>query len=230
MQMLVSCGTDGGGLTLINSYKIDVPEPSGLSFDANQEALFTVSDKTNNIYKLSLEGKLLKTIECDADDLEGITYSKTDNTIWIADERKRKLKQLNIDGNTLKSFKIKVKAKKKNAELEGLTINNLSGNLLCLNEKKPGLLIETNQNGEVLEKHKLDFAKDYSGIYHDAETNNLWIVSDKSMTITQCDMKGNILNNYQTDIESMEGIVVDSNKKLIYVVSDELQKLFVFQY
>ncbi len=215
---------------LVNSYKINVPEPSGLSFAADNKALYTVSDKTNMIYKLSLDGKLIEKINTTAEDLEGIVFDNTDTSIWIADERKRNLLNVDLKGKTLKSLNLDIASKKKNSGIEGLTINKNTGNLLCLNEKKPGLLIEADKNGKILKTDNLDFAKDYSGVYHDAQTDNLWIVSDKSMTITRLNTKGKIEYTYQTEIESMEGIVLDTKNRLMYIVSDELEKLFVFKY
>ncbi len=215
---------------LVNSYKISVPEPSGLSFAADNKSLYTVSDRTNKIYRISLEGKLIEEINCTAEDLEGIVFDNSGTNIWLADERKRRLINVDLQGKTLKTFDLKIDSKKKNSGIEGLTINKNTGYLLCLNEKKPGLLIKVDKTGNIAETHKLDFAKDYSGVFHDAHTNKLWIVSDKSMTITRFDANGKIEHTYQTDIESMEGIVVDSQKRLIYVVSDELERLFIFKY
>ena len=48
-----------GTLELINSYDLDVPEPSGLSFGTDKNTLLTVSDHTNQVYELDL------TRECD---------------------------------------------------------------------------------------------------------------------------------------------------------------------
>ena len=40
-----------GTLELIDSYEVDVPEPSGLSFGPDNETLLTVSDHTNQVYE-----------------------------------------------------------------------------------------------------------------------------------------------------------------------------------
>ncbi len=231
--LISSCGAGSKkeSFKLLTSYKIDVPEPSGLSFGADNSVLYTVSDRTNEIYKLSLKGEILANIPTEAKDLEGISYCRTDNTIWLADERERKLLKVNLEGKTLKSVNLNLtESTKKNSGIEGLTIDYKTGNMFCLNEKKPGLLIKTDNNGTVLEKNKLDFAGDYSGVYHDAKTNELWIISDKSMTITRFDSQGNLMHTFQTDVKSMEGIVVNSQDKIIYIVSDELERLFVFAY
>ncbi len=230
---LIACNSDDnseGEFTLLSSYDIEVPEPSGLSFTADKRSLYTVSDKTNKIYQLSLTGELIQAIDCNAEDLEGITFNGNDTTIWVAQERDREIMQLNMKGETLQKFKLDIEKRKKNSGIEGLTINTKNGEMFCLNEKKPGLLIKFNQNGEILDNKKLDFAKDYSGIYHDAKTKKLWIVSDKSKTITLLDKKGKVEKSYETDVKSMEGIVVNSKKRLIYVVSDKLEKLFIFKY
>jgi DNA-binding beta-propeller fold protein YncE len=48
-------------LELLAKYKIDVPEPSGLAIDQSGSALYTVSDNTNKVYKISAQGEVIRT-------------------------------------------------------------------------------------------------------------------------------------------------------------------------
>lgn len=215
-------------LKLISSYELDVPEPSGLSFTAGQVALYTVSDQTNKIYKISFQGKLLSTINCEGTDLEGICFNSLENNIWVVEERTRSLLNTDLQGNTLQRISLDISAQDENKGLEGITLNAANGHFFCVNEANPGLLIELDENQQIINETVLNFAADYSGIFYDNETDNLWIVSDESSTITRCDLKGTTEKTYHLGINKAEGIVVDSKNNLVYVVSDSAEKLYVF--
>ena len=215
-------------LNLISSYSLEVPEPSGLSFTSGKTALYTVSDHTGYIYKISLQGKLFSTIKCDATDLEGVTYNEETKNIWVVEERNRKLLKLDLQGNTLSQVSLNISGNDDNSGLEGLTINPKTGHFYCLNEANPGLLVELNENKQVINEHPLDFANDYSGIYYDTKIDSLWVVSDESSTVTKCDLQGNAEKTYRLGINKAEGVVVDSKNQLVYVISDSAEKLYVF--
>ena len=217
-------------LNKIASYKIDVPEPSGLSFSEDSAVLYTVSDKTNKIYKISLKGELLSIINCKASDLEGICYDINNKFIWVAEERNRKIVKLDTAGNIINETGLKIQANDENKGIEGITINLQNKHIFCVNEGKPGLLIELDKNQQKINEYKLNFAKDYSGIFYDSQIDKVWIISDKSKTITKCDLQGNEIETYKLGIKKAEGVVVDSKNKLIYVVSDKKEKLYVFEY
>jgi len=217
-------------LNKVASYKIDVPEPSGLSFSEDDEVLYTVSDKTNKIYKISTKGELISIIDCKASDLEGICYDTNNKFIWIAEERNRKIVKLDTKGNIIDGKSLEIQANDENKGIEGITINKKNGYTYCVNEGKPGLLIELDENQKKINEYELNFAEDYSGIFYDSEIDKVWIISDKSKTITKCDLKGNEIETYKLGIKKAEGVVVDSKNKLIYVVSDKKEKLYVFEY
>ena len=217
-------------LKKVAEYNLDVPEPSGLSFYADSNALFTISDKTNKIYKISLKGELLSIINCEASDLEGICYDTINKSIWVAEERNRKLINFDIQGNIIKEISLKIQTNDDNKGIEGLTINLQNRHIYCVNEGKPGLLIELDENQQKINEYELKFAKDYSGIFYDNKINKLWIISDKSKTITKCDLEGNALETYNLGIKKAEGVVVDSKNKLMYIVSDKKEKLYIFEY
>ncbi len=222
--------TNTKSLKLKNSYSLDVPEPSGLSFTSGNTTLYTVSDHTGYIYKISLQGKLFSTIKCDARDLEGVTYDSENKNIWVVEERNRKLLKLDLQGNILKEVTLNISSNDENKGLEGLTFNSTNKHFYCLNEANPGLLIELDENQQKINEYELKFAEDYSGIFYDKVINNIWIVSDKSSTITKCDLEGNKIETYNLGINKAEGVVVDSDNNKIYVISDSAEKLYVFEF
>ena len=235
LTVVISCDKNGSvpankSLNLISSYSLDVPEPSGLSFTTGNTALYTVSDHTSKIYKISLQGKLLASISCEGNDLEGVTYDSENKNICVVEERNRKLLKLDLQGNILRQISLNITGNDDNKGLEGLTINHTNGHFYCVNEANPGLLIELNENLQVIKETTLSFANDYSGIFYDEVIDSLWIVSDQSSTVTKCDLHGNAEETYRLGINKAEGIVVDSKSKVIYVISDSSEKLYVFEY
>ncbi|MGE5496712.1 MAG: SdiA-regulated domain-containing protein, partial [Syntrophothermus sp.] len=60
--------TEDGSLTLIAEHKISVIEPSGLFYSRPSGTLFMISDSFNDIYEMSSEGKILRSIPIEASD------------------------------------------------------------------------------------------------------------------------------------------------------------------
>jgi len=114
-----------------------------------------------------------------------------------------------------------------NSGLEGITYNFNDNTIFILNEKDPGLLIKLKSDFTILSKVKLDFASDYSGIFYESATNNLWIVSDQSKTINKCNLLGKLIESYPISVIKAEGIAVSNDK--IYIVSDAEAKLYIFK-
>ena len=212
-------------LKLINSIKLDIPEPSGITvFDKH---LYIVSDHNGTIYKCSLNGETIERIRTKQSDLEGITVDPNSKNIIVINEAKRSLIYLNFDGILIKKQKIKGKQKNPNSGLEGICFDTSKNNMYALNEKAPKQLLELNLKGEIKNKYPLHFADDVSGICYDKNNDSLWVISDESRAIYQISKKGKLLKKYKTGIEKGEGIVI--YKKQLYVVSDSLNTLYVFE-
>jgi uncharacterized protein YjiK len=90
--------------------------------------------------------------------------------------------------------------------------------LLCVWSPEKGLV----------EKKELHFSADYSGIYVDASHSLLWIVSDESKALYQCDYNANVLKKYDLDKNKYEGVAVDMNKSLVYLVNDKTAELYIY--
>ena len=88
-------------LELIDSYNLNVDEPSGLDLTPDKESLWTVSDKRSKMYKLDLAGQILQEISIPGTDLEGITIDSNDNTLWVVLESVGEILQVDSLGNEI---------------------------------------------------------------------------------------------------------------------------------
>ena len=230
--LFVSCSKNNevfpvnNGLELINSYKINVLEPSGLAINNDGTILYTVSDSTNKIYKLSTAGDVLQTFEYAGNDLEGISVF-TNTKLLVVEERTKEVVEYDMETGNFTKHKIDYKNTTANSGLEGVAYNFNDGIIFILNEKDPGLLIRLNPNYTIKTSTTLNFASDYSGIFHESATDNLWIVSDQSRTINKCDLDGNLKKSYPINVVKAEGIAVSNDK--IYIVSDAEAKLYIYK-
>lgn len=214
-------------LTPVEIYDIDIPETSDLCFGSSTSVLYTVSDNTAKVYKISTKGKILSELKYTGNDLEGVTY--VDNQyIYIAEERLREIVKLDLQGNQIGLKAIPVKINDANNGLEGIAYAAFNQHFYIVNEMNPDLLIETDKNLNVLNSYTLSFANDYSGICVDNVNQNLWIVSDMSATVNKCTMQGDVIENYRIPVYNAEGIAFDPESNNIYVVSDAEARLYLF--
>ena len=213
-------------LTAIEIYDVKVPEPSGLYFDNKTSTLWTVSDENGTIYNLDLEGNTLNTLKIDGYDLEGISFIN-DSILVTVLEQDRIVVLLDRSGKEIKRFGIEIKGKK-NEGLEGVTYSVLDSTLYIVSEKKPGILLKTDLSGKILSKTELTFASDYSGVHYFDKDSTLYIISDEDKAIFKCGLDGTVLAKYRVKIKQIEGIAIDSKNSIMYLISDPLEKLFVF--
>jgi len=230
----LSCQKDEGEqptnqLTIINSYSIGVKEPSGLVYDNTQKVLYTVSDNTNKIYKLSTTGNVFQEYSFIGNDLEGITICENGDLL-IAEERNRQLIKYNTGTKEQEIYSVAIEGSDLNSGLEGVCYNSKDNTYFVLNEKDPGLLLIFNKSFIKTKEYKLSFADDFSGICYDRGEDVIWVVSDQSKTLTKCDKEGNKLKQYNLNIDKAEGIAFDEENKIFYIVSDSRNKLYQIEY
>jgi uncharacterized protein YjiK len=211
----------------IDIISLKIPEPSGLHYEKMTNSLWIVSDENSTIYNVDLKGKILSKIIVDGLDLEGITITK-DSILVVVLERDRTLVFLDKKGKEQNRIKVNIKGNL-NRGLEGITYNPQNNSLFVVNEKKPGLLLEIDSKGKTINKNELKFASDYSGLFFNQIENTLWIISDEDKAIFKCTTKGKLIKKYNIGIKQIEGISMDLDNKLLYIVSDPLEKLFVFE-
>jgi len=213
-------------LELEASYKIKVLEPSGLAINGSGTELFTVSDKTSTVYKLSTTGDIIETFDYKGSNLEGIsTY--TENELLLAEESKKEIIVLNTLTGRSSKHKIKYKNKDRNSGIEGVTYDKNSNTIFILNEKNPGKLIQLRNDFSVLAKYNLKFADDYSGIFYENASNQLWILSDQNKTVNKCTLSGELIESFKIKVAQPEGIAVTDN--YIYIVCDTNARLYVYK-
>ena len=217
-----------GTLELIDSYKVDVPEPSGLSFGPNNATLLTVSDHTNQIYELDFQGNILREYDYVGKDLEGVTYNSDKNLIAVAEEADRDITLIDYEtGNKIESYRIEISFGSTNSGLEGISYNDNSNLYYIVNETNPDLMIVWSPEYGIVSEHKLDFASDYSGIFVDAKKSLLWFVSDQSRCLYKCDYNANVLLKFNLDELKYEGVII--NDDIVYLINDATGRLNIYK-
>ena len=220
----------GPSLVEIDTVELsNVPEPSGLALDQDGLHLWTVSDQTGNVYRLTTSGSLVATLEVGGQDLEGIAVDPTDGTLFVTEEGMGQVLHLDRAGNLLETLTPAGLPAMGNQGLEGITIDPNTGHIFLLKEAAPGLLIEINREGIVLATTELDFAGDYSGLAYDIATGQLLIISDQSETLTWCTTGGQPVKSFATGLDKGEGIALDPESSVLYAVSDSRETLSSYQ-
>ena len=214
-------------ITLIGTYDIPVPEPSGLTLTYNQTGFWTVSDEDSSVYELDRYGKIIKRMQVDGFDLEGITLVN-DSTLAIVLERTREVVILDTSGTELQRVKINLKGEL-NSGLEGITYNNEVNHYYIVNEKNPALIIELDKDLNEVKRDTIKFAADASGILYDKNNSMLWILSDEDQMITKTDLELNIIAKFKISVIQPEGITINSAGDRMYIVSDKEEKLSVYK-
>lgn len=208
---------------ILESYSISVEEPSGLCFSIDKQSFYTVSDQ-GFLYQISLYGEMIRKLPYTGVDFEAVTCVGEEENIFICEEGKGDLLKLSHDGTLLERYSIIETPG--NSGLEGLTFNETLNEFYLLKEKTPGLLYVYSIVDRTLRQITLNFAYDYSGIFFNKASNKLWIVSDESKTLNQCDLNGTLIKSYDIPIGGVEGIVVNEEETIAYVVSDPNKKLY----
>jgi uncharacterized protein YjiK len=232
--MLLSCRKQNKDeslpLHLVSQYPVDIPGISDLSLYKNENEFLTVNDTLSKVYVISINGDMIKTLNYNGEDLEGVTYNPFDSAIFVVEEKKKEVVKLDINGNEFFRFPIEVNNIFKKHGPEGISFNPVNEHLYVVNEKYPSLLIEMTLSGEVVDSSELTFARDYSAVYYDPLDGSLWILSEESQILAKCDLSGKPVKQYITGITKGEGLVVDSGNSRIYITSEQTKSLYVFSY
>ncbi|TVQ66262.1 MAG: hypothetical protein EA360_06480 [Balneolaceae bacterium] len=237
---MISCSRESeshvGELTFLASYALSVEDPSGLTMDMSGQFLWTVSDmQGGSVYSISFRGEILGALSYRGDDMEGITMNPTDGTLWVLEERLRQAVQLDITGQVLQRVQIPVNAPNENDGPEGIAINPENGHLYILNEKLPREFIELDRNQRVVRRAAVQFGRpfhldDLSGLFYDQVNQEFWMVSDESAKIVVTNMNLEPQTVYNLDRTKFEGIAVDPERRRIYLVNDEEDRLYIYEY
>lgn len=205
---------------------LTIKEPSGLSYSADRQSLLVVSDR-GTIFNIEFDGSVRKQYPLVFDDLEGIFVDASDNSIYVVEEQKGQIVAISPEGTILSTTDIL--DSNDNSGLEGITYDASRDIFYLLKEKNNGLLIKYSFKDKTIQKIDLDFASDYSGIFYNDVTDNLWILSQESQTLNKCDINGKLKTSFFYPITGMEGIVVNDAETEALVVSDPQNSLIRLQ-
>lgn len=200
-----------------------LPEPSGIVYNSKNNSLFVVSDTLKKIFELDLSGNLIRSIDVNASDLEGITLSLTKDTIFVVEESENKITSFTLSGTKIKSFTKNVSTIVGNG-IEGIAIDN-SGFIYVINEKSPRYLIKIENEVEVSRKEVI-VAQDLSDICYDPTFDCLWLISDESKKILKISKDGILQSEWSIPFDKGEGITFVQDK--MYIVNDENARLYIF--
>jgi len=166
---------------------------------------------------------LLRSIQVNANDLEGITLSINLDTIYVVEESDNLVTSFLLNGTKIKSFSVDVSTNSING-LEGIAID-ANNNIYVLNEKLPRYLVKL-QNEVEISRTEITAADDLSDVCYDYVLDCLWIISDESEKIIKVTKSGSLISEWQIPFSKGEGITLVDNK--IYVVRDSNAKMYIF--
>lgn len=213
-------------MEMISVHELDFEEPSGLTLDSSEEALWVVGNNPQRIYKIDLQGNTLEMLNYNGSDMEGIVFSLLDSTLWVVEERTRNLVQINLNGFE-EQRKVYSTGSDENSGLEGVAISS-TGDFFILNEKNPGLFLALNDSLNVSRQIVLDFAGDYSGIVYDQNEQGFWIVSDQDRKIYLWREAAGVVEEYELSFPKAEGVAINAAGNRIYIASESQGRLYVF--
>lgn len=204
-------------LEYIDSQKLkhvseDLNEPSGLALSAATGELWAVSDDTSAVFRFppdDLEAAVV--IPVDEKEMEAITLVEANGEFYTVNEAKRRIARFSMaDGQRIDRKKVQsmkgysgirssVQAAGGNSGFEGLTWHPERGSLFAVLEGPPGLLVE---------------------ISADLKT----ILSSVSLTAK----RGFIIPDEPNATIDFSGITYDAKRERFWIVSDEAERVFLF--
>lgn len=226
-----SCSSDDGEpdyvpLKRLERISIDILEPSGISFDQGKQGFWIVDGFLQKIYHTNLSGIIDSTLPFTGTDLEAVYFYEADTTLWVGDERLSQVYGFNRHAELIKQFSHDISVVS-NSGIEGIT-RDLQGHFWIVNEKNPVMIVETDVNGEILNRYSITFAKDLSDIFYDSADNTFILLSDESKAIFLWNPESGLTDAFSLPKRKYEGLVYDPVQKWYYLVNDEDGTLEIF--
>lgn len=215
---------------------------SGITYSPKTDTLFAITNSPRDIYELNKSGEVLRKIDLEGfRDTEDITYIK-DDMFAIVDEELSGAFIVNINNNTKvvdirdsnKKFMINVRTLE-NFGLEGISYNKNKDILYLVNERNPKKIITVKgfiNDTPIIIKEKFeivednDYLGDFSAIYFDDISKNIYILSEESALLGRVDDKKNFSkyldlsdNEISSGMTAPEGVTKDKNGD-IYIVGE----------
>lgn len=216
-------------LILLETFDLDISEPAGLSQSYLPDHFYTVSDNKGIIYLINKYGEILQSLNIGGNDLEDIVFVEETLSLYAVDEKLRWIFQLTPGGTVLDTFKLDIPTQNINDGPEGIAYNPGEKLFYIVNEKNPAMLFLYDTLFHNHSEYPLNFANDYSSIDYEQEGNHLWIISEESKLLARCNLKGEPEEIFHTGVPKGEGILIDSENDLIYIVCNFTSKLYIFK-
>lgn len=214
-------------LELLSSVSIRVDEPSGLTLGAGKASLWTVSDRTGDIYQLDFSGDVIQTLDLNGGDLESISFDSRDSTFWISAESSNSIIQVDSEGSVL--MERVIPRVSEGSGLEGIGVDASNARIYALKEKDNSALIVLNDSLETLTYRRLGFAPDLSGVCFSHSMQKLWMLSHEASSVYLTDTTGSLESIYGIVMNQPEGIIFDDESNLFYIVDDATERLNTYR-
>jgi len=107
--------------------------------------------------------------------------------------------------------------------LEGMTVNEKTGDIYVANEKGPAMIVRVHSDGEQFDSNEIEYLRDISGLAYDEELDLLWVLSDQDEKVYLTDLTGTeVLDSWDLPVKNPEGIAVNNNSdpKYLYIATD----------
>ncbi len=229
-------------LKLKETHRVRIADPSGLSPDHTGRYLWSVSDRPGGgIYKLTTEGRIVKRLDVKGSDLEGVVQNPVDKTLWVVDETFWQIIQFDTLGQEKHRFELDVEHKRMNLGLEGIALDPVRNVIYAANEKNPRVIVEVDVSkpGESRQLRVIPVlfganpdtrGLDLSGLHFDVEDELLWLVSDEARAVFVLDRDARPVAAFDAGQVRLEGIAIIRQKNTIFLINDDPQRLFLFEY
>ncbi len=215
-------------LRLLARRPLAIPEPSGLALAADKQSLWAVSDANGRVYRLDLEGKVLSSFSTGLKDLEDIEVID-EETLAVVTEGKRRIVLFGAGGRLLGEGGVDIPGND-NAGPESLAFDRAASRYYVMKEHSPGTFLTLDAGFNELSRTVLTFAQDYSSLVFEETRGHLWIMSDVARAVYVTDRDFKIQTVFSTGVPQQEGLAVDYDRKKLYIVSDSLEELYVFEF
>lgn len=208
----------------LEKLQLAIPEPSDMAIAPDGKVAYIVSDN-GLLFETDLQGKVLRESSLKGYDFEGVWVD--DKTVYVVDERTRKIYQ--VDRLTLEatgSIEVPYMASR-NKGYEGICFNQTVGKFLLITEKDPAQIFEVDLNsGRVTKETEIKKIGDISSITW--YNNKIYILSDEDHELWELEPRTyKVERKFNLPIINPEGVFFGLDGKL-YVVSDDMAKLFIF--
>jgi len=211
-------------------HSLGVGDPSGVTLDAaGSSQLWVVGDNPgDSVFKITRSGELLKVLSrYQGEDVESIVQHPVNFSLWISEERQRALVNIDTLGFTLGRIELDIPGDDPNNGIEGITINPNNLHFYAVNKRNPRLFIELNSQGDVIRMDEKNFGASgsagglsFAGLSYDPQDDVIWMVSDEARAVFILSTEGDVLAAWDAPFFDIEGIAVDREAGMLFLVSD----------